>query len=193
MSREFSIAQKYIVTTGFYRQNLKLSVISTIEQDKLNFLGNYLNSHKDQATIVYVTLQKTAEHICNCLQQNGLQAEAYHAGLNNDLREQIQERFMNSYNHCIIATIAFGMGIDKDNIRHIIHYDLPKSIENYAQEIGRAGCDGQTFNCLLLGNDREANILENFVYGDTPELSGIKTVLNEIKSSSNVWEVLSNP
>ncbi len=193
MSREFSIQKKHIITTGFYRKNLNIIVNPSIESDKLNFLGKYLNSHQGQATIVYVTLQKTAEDICNWLRQNGVMAEAYHAGLKNDLREQIQERFMNSDNHCIIATIAFGMGIDKKNIRHVIHYDLPKSIENYAQEIGRSGRDGENANCLLLANENGINILENFVYGDTPELSGIKIVLNEIKQTSNIWEVLSNP
>ncbi len=193
MSREFSIDKEHIITTGFYRKNLNIIVNPSIESDKLNFLGHYLNSHQGQATIVYVTLQKTAENICNWLRKNGFIAEAYHAGLKNDLREQIQERFMNSDNHCIIATIAFGMGIDKNNIRHVIHYDLPKSIENYAQEIGRAGRDSESSNCLLLANENGINILENFVYGDTPELSGVKIVLNEIKQTSNIWEVLSNP
>lgn len=194
MSHEFQIDPANIITTGFYRNNLNLSVHPCAEDDKLNFLGHYLSSHQGEASIVYVTLQKTAEDISRWLNQNQIQSEAYHAGLKSDVREKIQERFMNSQNQCVIATIAFGMGIDKNNIRHIIHYDLPKSIENYAQEIGRAGRDGLSSNCVLLGNLNGLNVLENFVYGDTPELSGIEIVLDEIKNTGSLtpglWEVI---
>lgn len=193
MSAEFQIDKTNIITTGFYRDNLNLSVYPCAENDKLKFLGHYIHSHQGEAAIVYVTLQKTAEKITAWLNQNKCSAEApveaYHAGLKSDVRAAIQERFMASKTHCIVATIAFGMGIDKNNIRHIIHYDLPKSIENYAQEIGRAGRDGRSSHCILLGNLNGLSVLENFVYGDTPELSGIQTVLNEIARCEQ-WEVM---
>lgn len=201
MSREFSIATNNIISTGFYRNNLNLQVQPCEQHNKLKFLADYLQKHQGEASIVYVTLQKTAADISHYLSQQQIHSEAYHAGLKSELREQIQERFMNSQTQCIIATIAFGMGIDKNNIRHIIHYDLPKSIENYAQEIGRAGRDGLPSNCLLLGNANGINTLENFVYGDTPELAGIENVLNDIKQhnqnkagqNAEQWEVLAYP
>lgn len=193
MQDKFAIAPEDVITTGFYRANLHLWVKPVSGRDKRRRLVEWLNERRGQPTIVYVTLQKTAEHIAAHLEQNGLPASAYHAGLPNDQRESIQKQFMGGRLNCIVATIAFGMGIDKSDIRNVVHFDLPKSIENYSQEIGRAGRDGAASDCLVLANRDSLNVLENFVYGDTPEREGIARVLEDLLgapmtgSGSSCW------
>ena len=136
MQAKFAIAAEDVVTTGFYRPNLNLLVEPVRGADKRGRLVQWLGERAGQPSIVYVTLQKTAEQIAEHLNQHGIGAEAYHAGLPHEQREAIQRRFMGGESNCIVATIAFGMGIDKSDIRNVVHFDLPKSIENYSQEIG---------------------------------------------------------
>ncbi len=189
MRQKFAIAAENVVATGFYRPNLDITVLPVTHARRDQALLRLLNQDPHLPTIVYVTLQQTAEQVATLLQQEDIRAQAYHAGMASEQREAIQQGFMSNRHDCIVATIAFGMGIDKANIRRVVHYDLPKSIENYSQEIGRAGRDGQPAYCTVLASREQVPVLENFVYGDTPDRQSIALVLEEIRNSPAEWEI----
>ncbi|MDX7717873.1 RecQ family ATP-dependent DNA helicase [Aeromonas caviae] len=188
MQAKFGIEKEDLVVTGFYRPNLDLAVIPLAGTARDGWLRDELRRDPAAPTIVYVTLQHSAEQCAAQLQASGIRACAYHAGLDPALRSQIQHDFMAGRLHCIVATIAFGMGIDKADIRRVIHYDLPKSIENYSQEIGRAGRDGLPSRCTVLASRAQLPVLENFVYGDTPDRDAIAHLLDIVRQSGTEWE-----
>src|SRR6202035_2316742 len=140
-------------------------------------------------TIVYVTLQRTAEIVAETLGKNDFPARAYHAGLPNEERDTVQDWFMESSDAIVVATIAFGMGIDKSNLRYVYHYNLPKSLENYSQEIGRAGRDGQSSTCEMLASVDDVTVLENFTYGDTPDQGSIGAIIDRIIAKDDQFDV----
>ncbi|MBU2621732.1 MAG: RecQ family ATP-dependent DNA helicase [Proteobacteria bacterium] len=190
MCTKFNIYKENVFVTGFYRDNLFLQITPTAAYEKKNRLLQRIQEAPRAPTIVYVTLQKTAEDVAEFLCTNKINAHPYHAGMETVIREEIQNKFMGGTLTCIVATIAFGMGIDKKDIRRIIHYDLPKSIENYSQEIGRSGRDGSPALCEVLAGRDNIHILENFIYGDTPEKHSIFELLRTIKEHKGfVWEI----
>ena len=190
MCEKFALPRINVTVTGFYRENLFLGISPVKESKKKDNLYKRINESPTSPTIVYVTLQKTAENISEFLKFHKINARPYHAGMKNDERELIQNNFMDGKLDCVVATIAFGMGIDKKDIRRIIHYDFPKSIENYSQEIGRSGRDGKQSFCEVFANSDNLNILENFIYGDTPERNSIFQLLKIIKNNNGfIWEV----
>ena len=177
----FQIAPQNAIVTGFRRPNLRISSSPTVLSKRDRVLAATLRDHPGTA-IVYVTLQADAERVAEALQRAGIPARAYHAGLQDDLRSEVQNWWMQESNAVVVATIAFGMGIDKPDVRSVIHYHLPKSLEGYSQEIGRAGRDGLPAHAVMLGSSQDISALENFSYGDTPTDAAVGGVLNEILS-----------
>ena len=139
-----------------------------------------MRSRPPGPTIVYVSLQRQAEEVAARLVAAGIKAKPYHAGMEATKREATQDAFMAGSVPVICATIAFGMGIDKADIRYIYHYHLPKGYESYMQEIGRAGRDGKPAVCELFACANDRITLENFVYGDTPDAESISDLVTEI-------------
>ncbi len=165
---EFEIERDDAIRTEFFRPNLVLQSQVIRSDEQYARLLQRLRQRQPGSTLIYVSRQKTAEEIAALLANDGFDATAYHAGMDSQQRNHVQQRFIDSDNSIVVATIAFGMGIDKSNIRYVYHFNPPKSLEAYAQEIGRAGRDGERSVCEMLLVPSDRVVLENFAYGDTP-------------------------
>ncbi|KAI5845861.1 ATP-dependent DNA helicase-like protein recQ [Morchella snyderi] len=176
----FDIPEDGLFRTTTYRENLEMLAESfTTIEDKMPKLKQFLGENPG-STIVYVTTHQQTQDVSEELVKSGIPSLSYHAGMETRQRLVVQEKFMTEKNITIVATIAFGMGIDKADIRNVVHYDFPRSLEGYSQEIGRAGRDGLPSKCALYLCSKDWQKREIFCRADLPSKKSIDGLLNEL-------------
>lgn len=186
----------FIMVTGFDRKNLLFEVRKP--KDKLAFLNIYIKEHKDQSGIIYASTRKRVESIYKYLKKLGVSATLYHAGLEDSIKKQNQEDFIFDRKNIIVATNAFGMGIDKSDVRFVIHYNMPQDMESYYQEAGRAGRDGEKSDAILLFSGQDI-VINKFLIRQTQnydqqinKLRNLQTIINYVNTSECLRKFILN-
>ncbi len=188
--KHLALREPAVFVSGFARPNLSFKVVQTSSEDeKYRFLHSLIRTHRKG--IVYCATRKRVESVAANLETDGFSALAYHGGMDDRERERIQNAFMRKESDVVVATNAFGMGIDRNDLRFVLHFEMPGSVEAYYQEAGRAGRDGLPSECLFLFNFADKRTQEFFIEGRNPEISTVRAVYDTLRSAAdNTHEVL---